>query len=62
MTNVGQPERVTQNFVIALFRDELQYRPLWTDRAGNNNIEADLRAAGNLVLLTHPTLRSTIIA
>ena len=41
---VGQPERATQNRVIALFRDELLYRYLgdWTDRAGNNNIEEGL--------------------
>ncbi len=38
---VGQPERATQNRIIALFRDELGYRYLgdWTDRAGNSNIE-----------------------
>lgn len=31
---VGQPERATQDRVIALFRDELRYRYLgdWTDR------------------------------
>lgn len=33
MNGVGQPERTTQNRVIALFRDELDYRYLgdWTD-------------------------------
>jgi type I restriction enzyme, R subunit len=38
---VGQPERATQNRVIALFGDELRYRYLgdWTDRDGNSNIE-----------------------
>ena len=37
MTPVGQPERATQNRVIALFRGELKYRCLgdWTDRDGN---------------------------
>ena len=39
MTPIGQPERATQNRVIALFRDELGYRYLgdWTDRDGNSN-------------------------
>ena len=39
--HVGQPERATQDRVIALFRDELHYRYLgdWTDRDGNSNIE-----------------------
>ena len=41
MSTVGQPERATQNRVIALFRDELGYRYLgdWTDRLDNSNIE-----------------------
>lgn len=41
---VGQPERATQNRVIALFQDELGYRYLgdWTDRVGNSNIEEGL--------------------
>jgi type I restriction enzyme, R subunit len=44
MSTLGQPERVTQNRVIALFRDELHYRYLgdWTDREGNSNIEEGL--------------------
>jgi len=44
MTTVGQPERSTQDRVIALFRDDLGYRYLgnWTDREGNSNIEDDL--------------------
>jgi type I restriction enzyme R subunit len=39
--NIGQPERATQNRVIALFRDELHYRYRgdWSDREGNSNIE-----------------------
>ncbi|MCP3963132.1 MAG: HsdR family type I site-specific deoxyribonuclease [bacterium] len=44
MSTVGQPERVTQNRVIALFRDQLGYRYLgdWTDRPNNSNLEEDL--------------------
>ena len=44
MSDIGQPERATQNRVIALFRDELGYRYLgdWTDRDGNSNIEEEL--------------------
>ena len=39
MTAIGQPERATQNRVIALFRDELGYQYLgdWTDREGNSH-------------------------
>ncbi len=46
MSTVGQPERATQNRVIGLFRDELDYRYLgdWTDREGNSNIEEKLLA------------------
>ena len=41
MSFVGQPERATQNRVIALFIDELDYRYLCdrTHRDGNSNIE-----------------------
>jgi type I restriction enzyme R subunit len=44
MNEVGKPERVTQNRIIALFRDELKYRYLgdWTDREDNSNIEERL--------------------
>ncbi len=47
MSTIGQPERATQNRVIALFRDELGYRYLgdWTDRDGNSNIEEGLLSA-----------------
>ncbi len=43
MSPVGQPERVTQNRVIALFCDQLDYRYLGdrTDRDGNSNIEEE---------------------
>ena len=44
MTFVSSPERVTQNRVISLFRNELGYTYLgdWTDRQDNSNIEEDL--------------------
>src|SRR4051812_13820499 len=44
MSDVGKPERATQDRVIALFRDELKYRFLgdWSEREGNSNIEAGL--------------------
>jgi type I restriction enzyme, R subunit len=44
MSNIGQSERVTQNRVIALFRDELGYNYLgnWQDRPNNSNIEESL--------------------
>ncbi len=47
MSPVGQAERVTQNRVIALFRDDLSYRYLgdWSDRDGNSNIEEGLLTA-----------------
>ena len=43
MSGIGKPERVTQNRVIALFRDELKYRYLgdWSDR-DNSNIDENL--------------------
>ena len=39
MSSIGQPERATQNRVIALFRNELGYRFLgnWTDRANTKS-------------------------
>ncbi len=44
MSDVGKPERATQNRIIALFRDELHYRYLgdWIDRDGNSNIEEEI--------------------
>ena len=47
MSDIGKPERATQNRVIALFRDELDYRFLgdWTDREANTNIEEGLLTA-----------------
>src|SRR6266571_3144483 len=44
---VGQPERTTQDRVVALFRDELGYRYLgdWTDREGNSNSKAQIGVA-----------------
>jgi type I restriction enzyme R subunit len=46
MSNVGKPERATQNRVIALFRDQLKYRYLgdWSDRPANSNIDEKLLA------------------
>ena len=47
MSDVGKPERVTQDRVVALFRDDLGYRYLGdrTDRAANSNIEEPLLRA-----------------
>ena len=47
MSDVGKPERVTQQRVIRLFREELGYRYLgdWSDRDGNSNVEPDLLGA-----------------
>ena len=41
MSTIGQPERATQDRVLALFKDELKYHYLgdWTDREGNSNID-----------------------
>ena len=47
MSTIGQSERVTQDRVVALFRDELGYRYLgdWSDRDGNSNIDEGLLTA-----------------
>lgn len=47
MGSISQPERATQDRVIALFRDELNYRYLgdWSDRAANSNIDEPLLQA-----------------
>ena len=44
MPPIGQPERATQDRVLALFRNELGWRYLgdWSDREGNANIEESL--------------------
>lgn len=44
MTDIGQPERATQNRVVKLFRDELHYAYLGNreDRPDNSNIEEAL--------------------
>jgi type I restriction enzyme R subunit len=44
MSQVGQAERLTQNRVVTLFRDELNYTYLgnWEDRQDNSNIEEEL--------------------
>jgi type I restriction enzyme R subunit len=46
VVTIGQPERVTQNRVIALFRDDLKYTYLgdWTERS-NSNVEEEYLAA-----------------
>ena len=53
MSDIGKPERVTQDRVVALFKQQLHYSYLgdWSDRPGNSNIEeqpltAYLREAG----------------
>jgi type I restriction enzyme, R subunit len=47
MSNVGQIERKTQDRVVALFRDSLEYEYLgnWEYREGNSNIETELLEA-----------------
>ncbi len=47
MSRVGQPERATQDRVIALLRDELGWRYLgdWSERSGNSHIEEGLLSA-----------------
>ena len=44
MSQVGQPERLTQNRAVQLFRDELKYTYLgnWEERPDNSNIEESL--------------------
>ena len=41
MNEIGQPERITQNRIIKLFREQLHYDYLgnWEDRLDNSNIE-----------------------
>ena len=47
MSSISQPERATQERVIALFRDELHYRYLgdWSDRVANSHIDEALLTA-----------------
>lgn len=44
MSQVGQRERLTQNRVVQMFRQQLGDRYLgdWGDQANNSNIETDL--------------------
>jgi len=41
MSDIGKSERVTQNRIVGLFRDELHYDYLgdWSDRPNNSNVE-----------------------
>ena len=41
MSKVGQIERATQNRIVQLFKEQLQYEYLgnWEEREGNSNIE-----------------------
>ena len=43
MSQVGQIERLTQNRVVKLFKDQLDYTYLgnWEDRLNNSNIEEE---------------------
>ena len=47
MNEVGQIERITQNRVVKLFQDELDYKYLgnWEERENNSNIEEELLTA-----------------
>lgn len=47
MSKVGERERITQNRIVALFRDSLQYTYLgnWEERPDNRNIEENLLRA-----------------
>lgn len=47
MNQIGKSERETQNRLVALFREELDYQYLgnWIDREGNSNIEEPLLTA-----------------
>jgi type I restriction enzyme R subunit len=44
MSKVGEKERITQNRIVQLFRQQLDYHYLgdWKDRANNSNIETDI--------------------
>ena len=46
MSDIGKPEKVTQNRIIELLKDKLGYRYLgdWIDRDGNSNVEQELLA------------------
>jgi len=44
MSSISNPERATQQRVVALFRDELGYRFLgdWSERSGNSHVEEEI--------------------
>jgi len=47
MSNIGKKERETQDRVVALFQNELEYRYLgnWEDREDNSNVEPEILTA-----------------
>ncbi|HAR48787.1 restriction endonuclease subunit R [Smithella sp. SCADC] len=47
MSNIGKKERETQNRIINLFQDELNYRYLgnWEERENNSNVEEEILTA-----------------
>ena len=47
MSDIGKKELETQNRVIALFKNELQYRYLgnWEEQENNSNVEEEILTA-----------------
>ncbi|MDR3725966.1 MAG: hypothetical protein P4K86_02880 [Terracidiphilus sp.] len=63
MNDIGKPEWITQNRVIKLFVDELNYRYLgdWTDRDVNSNVEEGLLSAWLAKRGTSPAQISAVL-
>jgi type I restriction enzyme R subunit len=63
MSNISDRERVTQNRVVKLFKDKLDYRYLgdWQDRPNNKNIEGEHLTKWLTDRGTNPTLISKAI-